>query len=56
MSDIENPTGDTRPIGVFDSGLGGLTVARAIATVLPRESVYYFGDTKTLPLRHAHRG
>ena len=49
MSDIENPTGDTRPIGVFDSGLGGLTVARAIATVLPRESVYYFGDTKRCP-------
>ena len=49
MSDIENPTGDTRPIGVFDSGLGGLTVARAIATVLPHESVYYFGDTKRCP-------
>ena len=49
MSDIENPAGDTRPIGVFDSGLGGLTVARAIATALPRESVYYFGDTKRCP-------
>ena len=49
MSDIENPTGDTRPIGVFDSGLGGLTVARAIATALPHESVYYFGDTKRCP-------
>ena len=49
MSDIENPAGDTRPIGVFDSGLGGLTVARAIATALPHESVYYFGDTKRCP-------
>ena len=49
MSDIENLTGDTRPIGVFDSGLGGLTVARAIATALPHESVYYFGDTKRCP-------
>ena len=47
MSDIENPAGDTRPIGVFDSGLGGLTVARAIATALPHESVYYFGDTRS---------
>lgn len=34
---------------MFDSGLGGLTVARAIATALPRESVYYFGDTKRCP-------
>ena len=49
MSDIENLAGDTRPIGVFDSGLGGLTVARAIATALPHESVYYFGDTKRCP-------
>lgn len=38
-----------RPIGVFDSGLGGLTVARSIATALPHESVYYFGDTKRCP-------
>lgn len=37
------------PIGVFDSGLGGLTVARAIACALPHESVYYFGDTKRCP-------
>lgn len=49
MSDIDNLAGDTRPIGVFDSGLGGLTVARAIATALPHESVYYFGDTKRCP-------
>ena len=34
---------------MFDSGLGGLTVARAIATALPHESVYYFGDTKRCP-------
>jgi glutamate racemase len=37
------------PVGVFDSGLGGLTVARAIAHALPQESVYYFGDTKRCP-------
>lgn len=37
------------PIGVFDSGLGGLTVARCIATALPRESIYYVGDTKRCP-------
>lgn len=37
------------PIGVFDSGLGGLTVARSIATALPHESIYYFGDTLRCP-------
>ena len=37
------------PIGVFDSGLGGLTVARAIRTLLPHESIAYFGDTARLP-------
>ena len=40
---------DNRPIGVFDSGLGGLTVARCIATSLPSESIYYFGDTERCP-------
>ena len=38
-----------RPIGIFDSGLGGLTVARSIATTLPHESIYYFGDTLRCP-------
>src|SRR5437764_4344404 len=37
------------PIGVFDSGLGGLTVARAIRALLPGESIAYFGDTARLP-------
>ncbi|MBY4797437.1 glutamate racemase [Collinsella sp. AGMB00827] len=40
---------DERPVGVFDSGLGGLTVARAIANSLPGESICYFGDTKRCP-------
>lgn len=38
-----------RPIGIFDSGLGGLTVARAIIDQLPNESVIYFGDTARGP-------
>ena len=38
-----------RPIGVFDSGIGGLTVARAIHDLLPEESILYFGDTAHLP-------
>ncbi len=39
----------SRPIGIFDSGLGGLTVARAVIDVLPHESVVYFGDTARYP-------
>ncbi|WP_168194019.1 glutamate racemase [Pontibacter sp. SGAir0037] len=38
-----------RPIGVFDSGIGGLTVAQAIINVLPNERIIYFGDTAHLP-------
>jgi glutamate racemase len=37
------------PIGVYDSGLGGLTVVRALAARLPGESLIYFGDTARLP-------
>jgi glutamate racemase len=38
-----------QPIGVFDSGIGGLTVAHAIRNILPAESMIYFGDTAHLP-------
>lgn len=38
-----------RPIGIFDSGVGGLTVAKAIAELLPAESFIYFGDTRHAP-------
>ena len=37
------------PIGVFDSGLGGLTVVKVIRNVLPDESIIYFGDTARVP-------
>ena len=37
------------PIGVFDSGIGGLTVAREIMRTLPSEKIVYFGDTARLP-------
>jgi glutamate racemase len=40
---------DSRPIGVFDSGVGGLTVARAILDLLPRESMIYVGDSAHFP-------
>ena len=40
---------DQRPIGIFDSGVGGLTVARAIIDQLPHESIIYVGDTLNSP-------
>jgi glutamate racemase len=40
---------NNRPIGVFDSGIGGLTVAAAIQRLLPNESLVYYGDTAHLP-------
>lgn len=39
----------SQPIGVFDSGIGGLTVANAIVKKLPNEEIIYFGDTAHLP-------
>lgn len=38
-----------QPIGIFDSGIGGLTVAHAIKKLLPKENMIYFGDTAHLP-------
>ena len=38
-----------RPIGIFDSGFGGLTVARAVIDLLPHEDLIYFGDTARFP-------
>jgi glutamate racemase len=38
-----------QPIGIFDSGVGGLTVAQAIKQILPGEQLIYFGDTAHLP-------
>jgi glutamate racemase len=40
---------DARPIGVFDSGIGGLTVAKAIRQLLPQEQIIYLGDTARVP-------
>lgn len=37
------------PVGVFDSGVGGLTVAREIMRNLPEENIVYFGDTARVP-------
>ena len=55
LSKIENPQSAIRnpqsqaPIGIFDSGVGGLTVFRAIEQRLPNESLIYLGDTARIP-------
>ena len=40
---------DNRPIGIFDSGLGGLTAVKEILSILPQEDIVYFGDTGRVP-------
>lgn len=45
-------SGADRPIGVFDSGVGGLTIVRELWRRLPSESVIYFGDTARVPYGH----
>ena len=45
---------DKRPIGVFDSGMGGLTVVKEIRRLMPNESIIYFGDTGRVP--YGNRG
>ena len=46
---------DSRAIGVFDSGLGGLTVARELIRELPQEDIVYFGDTARVPYGNRSR-
>ncbi len=49
MNDIKANHLASQPIGIFDSGIGGLTVAHALTKLLPRENLIYFGDTAHLP-------
>jgi glutamate racemase len=42
-------TNKHQPVGIFDSGIGGLTVAQAISALLPNERLIYFGDTAHMP-------
>ncbi len=46
---MRSASADPRPIGVFDSGVGGLTVLRALRAALPGESFVYLGDTARVP-------
>lgn len=50
MNPVENPASrPDAPIGVFDSGIGGLTVVRQLIELLPQENIVYFGDTARVP-------
>jgi len=49
LKKIKNKTVNNSPIGIFDSGLGGLTVMSAINKALPLENLIYFGDTARVP-------
>ncbi|HEY0468855.1 MAG TPA: glutamate racemase [Polyangiaceae bacterium] len=46
---MRGPRDPVAPLGVFDSGLGGLTVARALLQTLPNERIIYLGDTARVP-------
>ncbi len=46
---MKDTSGQAKPIGIFDSGVGGLTVANAVRNKLPGEQIIYFGDTFHLP-------
>ncbi len=46
---LEKNKMDNRPIGIFDSGVGGLTVFKEIRKLLPQENLIYFGDTARVP-------
>ncbi|MGA7937571.1 MAG: glutamate racemase [Kovacikia sp.] len=49
ISNLSGVSQNSAPIGIFDSGVGGLTVLRELYRQLPQESVIYFGDTARLP-------
>jgi glutamate racemase len=49
MHSNHSPAPDQRPIGVFDSGVGGLTVVKQLLKKFPGESIVYFGDTARIP-------
>lgn len=51
-----NTTANLAPIGIFDSGVGGLTVAREIMRQLPNEAIVYFGDTARVPYGSKSQG
>ena len=49
VQSFSEQTMDSRPVGIFDSGLGGLTAVRTLRRLLPDENLLYFGDTARMP-------
>lgn len=49
MKGLKHDLKDQRPIGIFDSGLGGLTTLKELRRLLPEEEIIYFGDTGRIP-------
>lgn len=49
QDNLNNNSESSRPIGVFDSGIGGLTVVKELNKLLPNEKIIYFGDTARVP-------
>ncbi|RQV98770.1 MAG: glutamate racemase [Calditrichaeota bacterium] len=49
MENLKHDAFDNRPVGVFDSGVGGLTVVKQLLKKLPSENIIYFGDTARIP-------
>ena len=47
--------GNSSPIGLIDSGIGGFTVLRELQRQLPRENIVYLGDAKRMPYGGNHR-
>ena len=50
-----NIMNNINPIGVFDSGLGGLTAVKEISKIMPHENIIYFGDTGRVPYGNKSR-
>ncbi|RPI13707.1 MAG: glutamate racemase [Ignavibacteriae bacterium] len=55
MSNNKSKDESSRPIGVFDSGIGGLTVVKELSRLLPDEKIIYFGDTARVPYGNKSR-
>lgn len=55
MNNTKSKDESARPIGVFDSGIGGLTVVKELTRLLPNEKIVYFGDTARVPYGNKSR-
>lgn len=52
---LKNNINSSLPIGIIDSGIGGLSVVKYIKNIIPNEQIIYFGDTKNMPYGNKHK-